>query len=91
LLFDSTFGQIPADEAETTEELVKTLRGIIETTSADYDGCPMHEPKTLDRLPDYGSGRVDTRPRLSRPALRLRALAETVSARRNCLNPTRGA
>jgi hypothetical protein len=36
LLFDSTFEQIPADEAETTQDLVKTLRGIIETTSADY-------------------------------------------------------
>lgn len=36
LLFDATFEQIPADEAETTQELVKTLRSIIETTSADY-------------------------------------------------------
>lgn len=36
LPFDSTFEQIPEDEAETTRELVETLRGIMETTTKDY-------------------------------------------------------
>ncbi len=36
LPFDPTFEQIPEDEAETTQELVETLRGIMETTTQDY-------------------------------------------------------
>lgn len=36
LLFDPSFEQIPEDEAETTCELVETMRKIIETTSEDY-------------------------------------------------------
>ncbi|RFU49703.1 catalase family protein [Paraburkholderia sp. DHOC27] len=36
LPFDSTFEQIPEDEAETTRELVDAMRGILETTSEDY-------------------------------------------------------
>lgn len=36
LLFDPSFEQIPEDEAETTRELVETMRKIIETTSEDY-------------------------------------------------------
>lgn len=36
LRFDPSFEQIPEDEAETTRELVETLRSIIETTYKDY-------------------------------------------------------
>jgi hypothetical protein len=36
LLFDSTFELIPEDEAQTTQELIATLRSILETTSNDY-------------------------------------------------------
>nr|WKF62128.1 hypothetical protein HUO10_006660 [Paraburkholderia busanensis] len=36
LRFDPSFEQIPDDEAETTRELVETLRSIIETTYKDY-------------------------------------------------------
>ncbi|ENA36139.1 hypothetical protein HMPREF1487_05504 [Pseudomonas sp. HPB0071] len=36
LPYDPSFEQIPEDEAETTRELVETMRKIIETTSEDY-------------------------------------------------------
>lgn len=36
LPFDSTFEQIPEDEAETTRQLVEAMRGILETTSQHY-------------------------------------------------------
>lgn len=36
LPFDPAFEQIPDDEAQTAQELVDTLRGIMEVTSKDY-------------------------------------------------------
>jgi len=36
LPYDSTFEQVPEDEAETTRELMETLRTILDTTSQDY-------------------------------------------------------
>ncbi|WP_345816014.1 catalase family protein [Paraburkholderia sp. PREW-6R] len=68
LRFDPTFEQIPEDEAETTQELVDTLRSIIETTYKDYGhavrsvhakshGLLQGELEVLDNLPPaYAQG-----------------------------------
>lgn len=37
LPFDPTYEQIPEDEAETTRELVETMRSILETTSKECE------------------------------------------------------